>query len=190
MWDFHVLKPDARDNVRLVQQAWEYMDSTKQVVWSGAWNAKNTGNKMWVAKPMAILTTRRFIDRGISSAYLMFFNGKTSLYEVENNRSYNGKLNEWSYPGFQKILTSGPDGRLLSGWCQQPIQKSGRKIYQWERPNGRYAEQRPDKPAKPATYHWLDCNNLYNLIGGATGRSFTSDSSEVLRYKSVKTALR
>ena len=109
MWDFHVLKPDARDNIRLVQQAWEYMDSTKQVVWSGAWNAKNTGNAMWCARPMAILTTRRFIDRGIASAYLMFFDGKTSLYEVDNDLNHNGKLNEWAFPGFQKILTSGPD---------------------------------------------------------------------------------
>ncbi len=108
MWDFHALKPDVRDNVRLVEQAWEYMDSTKQVVWSGAWNAKNTTNEMWYAKPMAYLTTRRFIDRGISFAYLMFFDGKTSLYDVENVKNNNGILNEWIYPGFQKIMTSGP----------------------------------------------------------------------------------
>ena len=108
MWDFHVLKPDARDNIRLVEQAWEYMDSTKQVVWSGAWNAKNTDNEMWVARPIAYQVTRRFIDRGIPSAYLMFFDGATSLFDAEMDRNHNGKTGEWLYPGFQKIMTEGP----------------------------------------------------------------------------------
>lgn len=109
MWDTHVLKPDARDNVRLVQQGWEYMDSTKQVVWIGAWNAKNTDNKLWAARPMSILITRRLIDRGISSAYLMMFDGQNSIYDADIDRNGNGKLNEWAYPGLVNFLTSGPD---------------------------------------------------------------------------------
>ncbi len=126
MWDFHVLKPDARDNVRLIQQAWEYMDSTKQAVWSGAWNAKNTDDPMWMAKPMASLPTRRFIDRGISSAYLMFFDGATSLYDAQMDRNHNGITDEWLYPGLQRVMTRGPSvwWNLLSNpGFEQGIQK-------------------------------------------------------------------
>lgn len=109
LWDFHVLKPDAKDNIRKVEQAWEYMDSTKQVVWSGAWNAKNTENEMWYAKPTAIDVNRRFVDRGISYAYLMMFDGGTSLFDAQQDHNENGKINEWAYPGLRDILTSGPD---------------------------------------------------------------------------------
>ncbi len=109
MWDFHVLKPVARDNIRLVEQAWEYMDMTKQVVWSGAWNAKNAENEMWYAEPTATFTTRRLINRGIPSAYLMLYDGHTSLYDAEADRNGNGITEEWLYPGFEKIFTKGPD---------------------------------------------------------------------------------
>jgi hypothetical protein len=108
IWDFHVLKPAARDNMRLAEQAWEYMDSTKQMVWSGAWASKTTENEMWYARPIAINVTRRLINRGISSAYLMMFDGGTSIYDAQQDHNGNGILDEWTYPGLEKILTSGP----------------------------------------------------------------------------------
>ncbi len=109
LWDFHALKPVARDNVRLVEQASEYMDSTKQAVWCGAWDSKTTDNEMWYAKPTAIEVTRRLIDRGISSAYLMMFDGGTAIFDAQTDHNGNGQLNEWTYPGLQNILVSGPD---------------------------------------------------------------------------------
>ncbi len=109
LWDFHVLKTVARDDLRLAEQAWEYQDSAKQAVWSGAWDSKTVYNKMWYAKPIAINVTRRFIDRGISTAYLMMFDGGTGIFDAQVDRNGNGKLDEWTYPGLENILTSGPD---------------------------------------------------------------------------------
>ncbi len=109
MWDFHVLKSDVRDNVRLIQQAWEYMDSAKQVVWSGAWASKTDDNEMWMAWPMAVDNTRRFIDRGIPSAYLMMFDGGTGIYDAQRDHNGNGVLEEWAWPEITKMITAGPD---------------------------------------------------------------------------------
>ncbi|NPA35561.1 MAG: cellulase family glycosylhydrolase [Chlorobi bacterium] len=109
MWDFHVLKDDTRDNIRLVEQAWEYQDSTKQAVWSGAWYTTSSDIPQWRMESMAINTNWRFIDRGISYAYLMMFDGHTGIYDAQNDRNENGILDEWTYPGLDKILTDGPD---------------------------------------------------------------------------------
>gem|GEM_PF-5122881 len=109
LWDFHVLKGNARDNIRLIEQAWEYSDSTKEAVWSGAWAAKTDENEMWHAMPLAIGATRRFIDRGIPSAYLMMFDGHTGIFDAQNDHNGNGILDEWSWPGLVDTLTAGPD---------------------------------------------------------------------------------
>jgi len=109
MWDFHVLKSSTRDNIRLVEQAWEYQDSAKQAVWSGAWYSTSDDLPDWLREPMAINTNRRFIDRGISYAYLMMFDGHTGIYDAQNDRNENGVLEEWTYPGLDKILVAGSD---------------------------------------------------------------------------------
>ena len=109
MWDFHVLKNDTRDNMRLVEQAWEYRDSAKQAVWSGAWYSTASDIPQWQMEPMAVNTNRRFIDRGVPSAYLMMFDGHTGIFDAQDDRNGNGILDEWTYPGLEKILTSGPD---------------------------------------------------------------------------------
>ena len=109
LWDFHVLKNDTRDNIRLVEQAYEYMDSTKQVVWSGAWHSTSDDIPRWLMEPMATNTNLRFIDRGISYAYLMMFDGHTGIYDAQNDRNGNGILEEWTYPGLDQILVEGPD---------------------------------------------------------------------------------
>ena len=109
MWDFHVLKGNTRDNVRLVEQAWEFQDSAKQVVWSGAWYSTSSNIPLWQMESMAVNTNRRFIDRGISYAYLMMFDGHTGIFDAQNDRNGNGILDEWTYPGLDTILTDGPD---------------------------------------------------------------------------------
>ena len=109
LWDFHVLKNDTRDNLRLVAQASEYQDSAKQAVWSGAWYSTASDIPQWQMEPMAVNVNRRFIDRGVSYAYLMMFDGHTGIYDAQNDRNGNGILDEWTYPGLEKILTSGPD---------------------------------------------------------------------------------
>ncbi len=112
IWDFHVLKSDAMDNIRLVQQAWEYMDSTKQAVWSGAWDSMTDEREWWYGEPIAINVNRRFIDRGIPYAYLMMFDGHTSIFDAQIDHDGDGILEEWIYDGLEKTLTSGPDI-----WC-------------------------------------------------------------------------
>ena len=109
MWDFHVLKNNTRDNIRLVEQASEYRDSAKQSVWSGAWYSTSSDIPQWLMKPMATNTNRRFIDRGIPYAYLMMFDGHTGIYDAQNDRNENGVLEEWTYPGLDQILVTGPD---------------------------------------------------------------------------------
>ena len=109
MWDFHVLKKDTRDNIRLIEQAWEYQDSVKQAVWSGAWSSTSSDFSLWIMEPMATNINRRFIDRGVSSAYLMMFDGHSSIYDAQNDHNGNGILDEWTYPGFEQLLSSGPD---------------------------------------------------------------------------------
>jgi hypothetical protein len=109
IWDFHVLKNYTRDNIRLVEKAWEYQDSAKQAVWSGAWYSTSDDIPDWMMTSMATNTNRRFIDRGISYAYLMMFDGHTGIYDAQNDRNENGILEEWTYPGLDKILVEGPD---------------------------------------------------------------------------------
>ncbi len=109
LWDFHVLKNDTRDNIRLVEQAWEYQDSAKQAVWSGAWYTSSDDIPRWQMESMATNTNWRFIDRGISYAYLMMFDGHTGIYDAQNDRNENGILDEWTYPGLDQILVEGPD---------------------------------------------------------------------------------
>ena len=109
MWDFHALKSNTRDNIRLVEQAWEYQDWAKQAVWSGAWFTTSDNIPKWRMTPMAINTNRRFINRGVSYAYLMMFDGHTAIYDAQNDHNDNGILDEWAYPGLEKILVSGPD---------------------------------------------------------------------------------
>ncbi len=109
MWDFHVLKDNARDDLRLIDQAWEYSDSAKRAVWSGAWASKTDDTEMWYAMPIAIHGTRRFIDRGIPSAYLMMFDGGTGIFDAQRDHNGNGIYDEWSWPGLVDTLTAGPD---------------------------------------------------------------------------------
>ena len=109
LWDFHVLKNNTRDNIRLVEQAWEYQDSAKQAVWSGAWYTTSDDIPRWQMESMATNTNWRFIDRGISYAYLMMFDGHTGIFDAQNDRNENGILDEWTYPGLEEMLTDGPD---------------------------------------------------------------------------------
>jgi len=108
IWDFHVLKDDTRDNIRLVEQAWEWREANKESVWSGAWYSAADQIERWAGDPIALHTTRRFIDRGIPAAYLMMFDGHTGIYDAENDRNGNGVLDEWTYPGLEKVMVSGP----------------------------------------------------------------------------------
>jgi hypothetical protein len=108
MWDFHVLKNDTRDNIRLIEQAWEWREANKESVWSGAWWAAADDFDRWVGDPMAEQSTLRFIDKGIPSAYLMMFDGHTGIYDAQNDRNGNGILDEWTYPGLEKVMVSGP----------------------------------------------------------------------------------
>lgn len=102
MWDFHVLKHNTRDNIRIIEQAWEYQNATKQAVWCSAWFAvSENGSFDWKMDAMAVNTNKQFIENGISSAYLMMFNGHTKIFDVDKDN--------WIYEDLVEKIVDGAD---------------------------------------------------------------------------------